>query len=92
MAAKATGGLLRQIDPKVLAGHIKLLAKILTKGQTGCFPKIVIFFGLLWILSPWDFSIGPIDDILVLWAMLYLLPELMPAKLIDPLKEEAGVD
>jgi len=40
-------------------------------------------FGLIYLLSPLDLAIGPIDDAVVIWLSLTLFVELCPPEIVQ---------
>lgn len=80
------------LSPQKVAARVRLTWKMLENPKTGCLVKVIIAVGIFYVLSPFDFwMFNILDDAFVIWFIAWLLPEFIPADVIDPLKEEAGM-
>ena len=80
------------LAPKKVVSRVRLTWKMLENPKTGCLVKVIIVVGILYILSPFDlWMFNILDDAFVIWFIAWLLPEFIPAEVINPLKEEAGM-
>jgi len=63
--------------------RIKLILRLMGDGRVSPFLKLIPIGALVYLVSPLDLAIGPIDDAAVVWLGLYLFQELCPPDVVQ---------
>jgi len=66
-----------------LLNRLKLVLRLMGDPRVNLLLKGLPVFGLIYLLSPLDLAIGPIDDAVVIWLSLTLFVELCPPEIVQ---------
>jgi hypothetical protein len=66
-----------------LLNRLKLVLRLMGDPRVNLLIKGLPVFGLIYLLSPLDLAIGPIDDAVVIWLSLTLFVELCPPEVVQ---------
>lgn len=65
-----------------LLNRLKLVLRLMGDPRVNLLLKGLPVFGLIYLISPLDLAIGPIDDAVVIWLSLTLFVELCPPEIV----------
>jgi hypothetical protein len=66
-----------------LLNRLKLVMRLMGDSRVNILLKGLPVFGLIYLISPLDLAIGPIDDAVVIWLSLTLFVELCPPEVVQ---------
>lgn len=66
-----------------LLNRLKLVLRLMGDRRVNPLLKGLPVFSLIYLISPIDLAIGPIDDALVIWLSLTLFVELCPPEIVQ---------
>jgi uncharacterized membrane protein YkvA (DUF1232 family) len=66
-----------------LLNRLKLVLRLMADRRVNPLLKGLPIFSLIYLISPIDLAIGPIDDALVIWLSLTLFVELCPPEIVQ---------
>jgi hypothetical protein len=66
-----------------LLNRLKLVLRLMGDPRVNLLIKGLPVFGLIYLISPLDLAIGPIDDAVVIWLSLTLFVELCPPEVVQ---------
>jgi uncharacterized membrane protein YkvA (DUF1232 family) len=66
-----------------LLNRLKLVLRLMGDQRVNILLKGLPVFGLIYLISPLDLVIGPIDDAVVIWLSLTLFVELCPPEIVQ---------
>lgn len=64
-----------------IVNYLRLVWRLLMDGRVNNLLKIIPFFSLVYLVSPFDIPL-PIDDAAVIWLTSYLFIELCPPEVV----------
>jgi len=66
-----------------ILNRLKLVLRLMGDPRVNILLKGLPVFGLIYLISPLDLAIGPIDDAVVIWLSLTLFVELCPPEIVQ---------